>query len=331
MKSHLLCVVLGVALGFTIIALRRMHQARPAAAPETVLEVNGTKVIMPDFVSRLKGKSGAQVLAELTQELLVVQLADKLGVKLTSDEEAKLKSGVSAILNPDVRDYAWAERRTNLLMRKLILKEAGEAELKRIFELYPEELAEYEISIILLTSESEARAAWKRFQEKILTFEQLAKTYSIAPNPGGKVGWMTLPAIRRMFGSEAADAIAVTAPNTAFPPMYCNQGMMILAVGAIHKKFEEVKPGVENVVIEAKKIGFRRKLLQKAVIHSNLLGPYRENSSQDLLPGETPSPDERQGMPAPVGTPSALPTSGLMRPTDTVTATPTPGLLLPGQ
>lgn len=286
MKQLLLGFSLGVGFSLTVAAAVKVRGRWVASGPPSVLRVNGENVSPNLYVSRLKARSGAAVLAELTQQLLVEQYAKKKGLSLTSSEQATLQQSIGSVSDPDSREALLAEQRSQMLLRRIILAEISESELKRIYALFPEELARYEVSAIVLLTENDAKAVWARLQEKVLSFEQLVATYSIAPANAGRIGFLSLSQLQGRFGAEVAEQFRHATPGTVFEPRYCNQGLVILRLGAVRREFSEVREYVENVFIDARKVALTQDLLRGAQIYSEFFGPYRKDDAQ---PRSSPS------------------------------------------
>jgi len=279
-------------------------------------------------LSRLKGKSGADVLAELTQEFLIEQEAHRQTVSLSGAEENDLERKCSVFPNPDAKAYALAQGRSQLLLRKLILQDVSEADLLRVFDLYREELERFDVSVILLATTADAKAVWARLDEKLLSFEQLAATYSIATIPGGSLGFMTRGELASKFGEVVTEKLVNSPPGAVLAPMYCNQGLMILRVGGRKQRFEELRASVEEVFVNAKLAGFRHELVSRASVTSPYLSPIKPQSPVELTDAPSPS-----GLSSPPGRAIKLPATplppGIVAPQVVDGETPSSSLLKP--
>ena len=316
MKNWLILLSLGLSLGAlgsacAFLGLQHFGMLGRSKSSEPVVEVNGAKLSMDDFVAQLKVTSGAEVLAQMVQQALVTQQAQKDSVKLSPQEESELSKAVGQIKDPLVRDSVLREQKSQILLRKLMLKDVSERDKRDFFDLYRNELAQYELFLIVVATESDAKAAWESLKAGSLPFDQLVRNYSLDPSNGGRVGYLSLPAIRAQLGEQAAASLAASPPNSALAPMYCSQGMMIIRVGAVLKSYEQLKPTIENIFLESKRVAYRRKLMATAKISSPFLDTSRSAQAAPE-PLRLPEATSAQGLPKPGASP--LPSASLAKP-----------------
>lgn len=291
MKSGVFLLFLGVMLGSlaSIGALRYSGFLRVVEPAVPALEVNGVAVSQEFFNSRLRAYAGQDVLAQLVQQLLIEGAANKFGIKLDADEQRDLKASIRQVAdNSDASEYLESERRTQLLIRKLAMREVPESEVRRVFDLFQEELRRFEISVIVVLTESEARAILKKLEEGVVSFEDLVRVYSLDPSNGGKMGFLTKAALRSKLGVSATNTILKMKPNTVAGPMYCSQGLMVVKLGRVLTTFEELRDYVVDIFVNARRTALSHELMQDAKIRSPFLDQSVTHGLSD--PGTPSSP-----------------------------------------
>lgn len=291
MRSGVFLLSLGVMLG-SLMSIGALHYSgflRAVDPSVTVLAVNDTTVSQEFFNSRLRAYAGQNVLAQLVQQLLVEEAASKFGIALNASEQRDLKASIRHLAdNTEAREYLESERRTQLLIRKLAMREVPESEVRRVFDLFQEELRRFEISVIVVLTESDARTVMKKLEEGVVSFEDLVRVYSLDPSNGGKMGFLTKATLRSKLGVRATDIILRMRPNTVAGPMYCSQGLMVVKLGRVLTTYEELRDYVVDIFVNARRAALSNELMKDAKIRSPFLDLSVTHGLSD--PGTPSSP-----------------------------------------
>lgn len=263
----------------------------------SVATVNGEVITQAEFDSALRLVVGQEILRLLCAQKAVMQEAKKLGISASENEvENVRRSGQGltygtfklpdeATQDPAMRDIVNQEVRAGILMRKMILKDVSESWKRHIYDLFKEELTQYELFCILVPSQAEADVVSAKLQ-KGDSFSDLAASYSGEENSkknGGRLGFLTQPALQTLLGPAALEAVVDLKPGFVSKPVPTPIGFVFLKVGAIRSSYDELKPTIETIFVESKQL----EALQELISDADMVSPF---GAKIKLHGTTPTP-----------------------------------------
>ena len=296
----LLGAVMG-ALGIRYLRSRRLPPPLPAA-----VTVNGEALSMESFVNNLKLRAGSQLLQQLVEQKLVEQEALKRKVTLPPAEVAELDKAAQAISIPELREAALTQARVALLARHLLLEGVSEADKRQVYDFYKPELVQYEIFVVVLGTKKDGRDLARSLEDGV-SFALLAKNFSLDPSSkqGGRLGFLTLPQIRRWMGDEAADSVARMKPNTVGTTLYSRHGLIVIKLGEVRSSYEQLKSVCEGILAESRRVELMQSLISSAKISSPYLqaspSAVPEGELKGIVPpGQGELPDASAHLPKPV-------------------------------
>jgi foldase protein PrsA len=246
--------------------------------------VNGEAVPMETLQGQVLLASGPAVLRGLVEQKLIEQEAARQKVTLSETETKELDKAAQAIKDKTYRQAALEKARVATLARRLLLQGVTEAQIREVYDLYKPELTQYELFAIVLMTHKEGRDLQRSLEDGV-HFDILAKNFSIDPSRknGGKVGFLTLPQIRRSLGQEAADEVARLKPNQVGKTIYTPFGLTVLKVGQVKSDYKDLKPLAESLLAESRRTDLTFRLFQNAKIQSPFM---------DAAPDSLPTSDE---------------------------------------
>lgn len=286
-------LLVGLCLGAVCAAvgLRFLRSRTLPVQTREALNVNGQSVSMRELEDRLKIVSGTQVLQRLIEEKLVEQECLKLKITLTPEEEEQLKKAAEQPGAADLRVEALRLARVALLQRHLLLQNVDEREKQEVFAMYQPQLVQYEISVILLPTRNDGKFVLTALADKV-PFEKLASDLSMDPSKsqGGRLGLLNLPQIRRYLGNDVANQVQQMKPNTTSKVVTSPHGLLVIKLGQVRSTYEQLKPVVENLIADSKRVNLAYRLGQSAKITSPFLTttplPAADIKPQGIVPEE---------------------------------------------
>lgn len=308
MKRVWFAVFIGFLIGgITGVGLSRYSRSRNSGLPVVAASVNDDVILTDLYHARLRQKFGAQVLTQMVEQSLIAQKALSARITLSQTEENELAGQIKKIRNEFARPAYAAERRAELLSRKLILKEITQKQMREIYDEFRDEIIEYELFGFITATESDAASAMKGLREG-LSFEQVSKTWSIVHIQEARIGLLTLPIIRSKMGEAAANDIETAKSGEIVGPFYCNQGLMVLKVGRINRSYPELQRHIEDILITSRQVAFARELFQGAKLKSDFFDKPMAGTRPSEGPLKLDPNDSKVSRFAP---PSATPTGTL--------------------
>jgi parvulin-like peptidyl-prolyl isomerase len=272
-------------------------------------EVNGVKIysseveaqlnsVLGSHASQFQGEEGKkmldqfrkQILEQLIEFELIVQKAEKEGIKVT-DEEVKKRIEEIKKQFPSEADYKNAlsqaglteselpqKVKKQLLAEKMIEKlfkdiKVEEAEMKDYYEknkksFFTSETAEF--AHILVADEKTANQVLKEIQGG-LSFEEAVNKYStdnMTKNNKGNFGPLNRQVIEQMFGPDFASAIFSLKEGEVYSkPLTSASGYHIVKLikltPAHQRSYEEAKGDVKNLLLQKKQQGIYTKWIEE--------------------------------------------------------------------
>jgi len=276
------CVGGGLAAAVGIKLLRSGARASASPRVEAAVTVNGDSVAMGTLENQLLLMSGPALLQQLVEQKLIEQEAARQKVTLTEQESKDLDKAAETIKVKPYAQAALERAKVALLARHLLLKGVTEAQIKEVYELYKPELTQYELFVVVLNTKKDGHDLQRSLEDGV-KFDILAKNFSIDPSRknGGRIGYLTMPQIRRLMGQEAADEVARLKPNQVGKMIYSPHGLIVLKLGAIKADYKDLKPVAESVLAESRRTELMYRLLSVAKVQS----PFMQEAPS-ALPAE---------------------------------------------
>lgn len=272
------------------------HHERKAPARAVVAVVNGDKVTRAEFDAALRLSGGQEVLRLLCVQKIVHQEAKKAGFTISNDEleiarkqmlvmPGSLQPPAESYNDPTLRPLIDQEVRTQLLLRKLALRDVSETWKRHIYELFKPELTQYDVYCIFLGDDRQVYEQIRTEFEKGVGFDKLSERFSTtAKANGGHLGWWTDPMLQRHLGPDAAEAVVNLKLNSLTEPIHSRYGWLVIRVAGVRDRYEDLKPAVEDLFVGARSLG----MLQRFISEAELVSTY--GALKDNLRKGTSSP-----------------------------------------
>ncbi|HEY4002599.1 MAG TPA: peptidylprolyl isomerase [Candidatus Xenobia bacterium] len=293
-RFHMLAaayLVLVVAVGVYVWG-RRPGPAAPASATTVapsadppVATVNGEPISRSMLETALDDYEGQRITRRLIRETAILQDAVKENVTL-DDADSRARLEVLTHQIPDGSQLALLDRslRARMLLRKLVLKRVSDGELRHWYEAFKDELTRYEVYDILAQSAAHARVIAGALKDT--PFEEVAARFSrdLQSRPqGGRCGFLSLSEVEEAFGGAARQDVLQLSPGRVVGPIACPAGVLFLKVGRVHSTYGDLKPDIENLVVDAR----AQALAYTLVAHAQVTWTGRGGSVANL-PAATP-------------------------------------------
>lgn len=279
-------------------------------------EVNGTKIssaeveaqlasVLGSHASQLQGEEGQkmieqfrkQILEQLIEYELIVQQAEKEGIKVSDDEvkkriddikkqfqsDADFKAALSqagiteAELPEKVKKQLLAEKMLDKLFKDIKVEES---EMKEYYEknknsFYTSETAE--MAHVMVADEETAKKVISEIKSG-LKFEDAVKKYStdsMTKNKNGSFGLQTKAVIEQMFGPDFASAVFSLKEGEVYEkPLVSSYGYHVVKllkkVPAHLQTFEEAKASIRNLLLQKKQNEVYTKWIEEVKKKSNI-------------------------------------------------------------
>jgi len=313
-RGFLAGVLVGGILGGVggVVAIKILRGSRPAAVkPQAAVTVNGEEVSMETLQGQVLLASGPAVLRGLVEQKLIEQEAVRQKITLSAQETQELEKSAQAIKDKSFRQAALEKGKLMLLARHLLLQGISEQQIREVYDLYKPELTQYELFAIVLLTHKDGRDLQRSLQDGV-GFDILAKNFSIDPSrkTGGKVGFLTLPQIRRSLGQEAADEVARLKPNQVGKMIYTPFGLTVLKVGQVRSEYKDLKPLAEALLAESRRTDVTFRLFKDAKVSSPFMDSAPDSLPNPEEPGIKPGGEAPGTLPMPKNT-GSKPTNDL--------------------
>lgn len=257
MKKLLWLLWLLTCIGCGLIGFALARRSRPPDFSRAVVaHVAGEPIVQRELDLQLL-LYREQAITELVQLKLCEKEAQRLGISL------KVKSEVE----PLKRAQAQRERGA-ALVKAIVLKEAGEAELRRVYETCRAEISLYDCSVMLFQSEDSQDIALDKLSRGY-KFPEVARSYSSDQRTlaqDGHVGWITLPELQSRYGPYLSEQAALLPDKRVSRPVASPFGTMVVLVHARKQGFADLRESAEKVLVEARTTALLSRLASKAVL-----------------------------------------------------------------
>ncbi|MCS7164907.1 MAG: SurA N-terminal domain-containing protein [Candidatus Calescibacterium sp.] len=259
-----------------------------------VAEVDTEKITQAELNKELNNQYGMEVLQNLINQKLIILEAKKKNISVTEAEIEKEIEKVALnlggidklkeqIKNRGVSMNDYKEKlKLDILLRKLIVADLTEDEIKVFYENNKQKLPIVEVSFIMVPDKNLAESIIKSLKNGG-DFSKLAETYSqdpISKDTRGYVGFLARYDISRNSPTFKAleDAIFKNPkPGNVIGPIeiqYNNQPLYyIVKYHNVLRTYEEVKPKIQELLAQQKAQEYIQRLRKNANIKIN----YKQN------------------------------------------------------
>lgn len=259
-------------------------------ANRTAIKVNGVEISTEKYLKTLELAYGPEILQKLTEQEVVRQEAQRLGLELSQEDIEKLEFATRDAPN---RTLVEAEILTSFLLRKIVLHSVAKDRKLEVYNTFKEDLVVYS----LLGYRFESRQKAKDFESGIaagLSLGAAGKKFSRDGAAPQRVGTFTLPQIRAQLGDATAEAVENLPLGKRSPPLNTVGGVAVYILESKGTSFEEVEPAIDTLIVEAETNQVLFELLSKADVESPYLREQRLKSeatgSPTPAPTSSPSP-----------------------------------------
>ena len=225
------------------------HQPRQIG-DKIVVSVKGDKISEREWFDALQVASGADVMAKLVEQKLILAEAMAQNITVSASERQTMRDEIDRLtIEPNIQRVLEQEGRARILFRKLLLKDISEAQKKKVYRLFRKELTLYQVYAIVLTTHERAELAHSALIAG-QDFEKVVSEYSqaSATRRGGSAGYLTLPVLRKHLGPEVAEVVATLKAGLPSEPLSIGGGrFVILKVGEVKSSYLELQQAVEDL------------------------------------------------------------------------------------
>ncbi|MHB2021250.1 MAG: peptidylprolyl isomerase [Candidatus Xenobia bacterium] len=274
---------IGIGLTWWILGYQQAHSDGPAVAT-----VNGDVVSQKEFYNYMKVAGGNEALTHLIEVTAILHAAKQENLTVDKTELGKVMSQLKAEpKDPGVKAILEQEGRAHLLLRKLVLKNVSDAEMHKFYDTFKPDLTQYELEAIAPKAPEDI-ANIERDLKSGRKFEDVADTYpsSLDAKAHGYLGKLTYRALLANLGQDAAVAIIALQPGEASGRLISNAGAIFVKMVAKHDSFDDLKPRIEDIMVEAGRNAEEDKLMAQATITSPFISP---SSSPSASPAASPA------------------------------------------
>ncbi|MHB2016634.1 MAG: peptidylprolyl isomerase [Candidatus Xenobia bacterium] len=295
-----------VVLFFLLVALAAVVVVRHHRV--TILDpwqasVNGDPIRMSEMFSAMDYTCGREVLTSLVEEKLVIQEAKRQNVTVSDAEFKPRQEEIDGqhVAGP-IREMLLQRARAALLLRKLLLRDVPESKLRHLYDLFHDEMAEYQVSHISTASLVDAQKVLAELRHGS-TFDVMASTRSLdasTRNTGGALGYLSASTLLRSLGVKDAATVMALQPGQLSSPIRVGLRYHIFKMGQRRTSYQDVKTLIEDRIVTARRPLFLRQLIARASIVQAgaaapvVVAPLQASSSPGLLRPEASSTPELQ-------------------------------------
>jgi hypothetical protein len=184
-----------------------------------------------------------------------------------------------------------------------------------VYDLFKDELTQYDVSIIVTGSLADARACRQALLQHA-DFDKLVARYSLdarSKSRGGALGYYTLTMVGRVLGPQSKMLVSNATPNTICEPLPLGRRVLLIKVGTVKSTFADLQDSIDDVLVNAARAALLHRLEQDAKIESRYFtppapagSPSGAASSVTEMSPDLPSLDE-SASPAPLDSSSPGP------------------------
>ena len=290
--SFALIVIVGLGAFITAeVRKSELAAAKKAKEKRTLASVNGQPIYVETVLERVFFAHGAAMLQELSEQEVVRQEAEKQGVEISGEDQARIE----ALLKDRPQKRIQKPRlEMSFRLRGLILKDVTEERKKEVYTDFKDDLVIYSISTNTFENQESALEYLEALREG-KDIKQVALEFSAEGVPPKRMGKFTEERLEKLFGKYVRRTVTKMKPNSYSPPFNASGEVVVLRLDEILTEYEDAKEAVETLIVEAEAPQYMFDLLAKAEIESPFIDPALSDFKED-----TPSPIE---MPSPSPTP----------------------------
>jgi hypothetical protein len=275
--------------------------------------VNGEPVETAELENALKIDRGQVILQRLIIERAIAQDAKKQGITIDDRELKPYRAQIgSRFQDVGMRKVIEQDLRARLLLRKVLLKDVSEARRHKLYDLFQDELKEYDLYAAVTKTRPDAEKVIDGL-DKAFSFETLSDTYETQTplkRIHGHIGFLTRAGVQNIFGETGATVVeGLDEKGFSKQPLTIpNRGFLILRIDSIRSSYTDLRGKIEDLIVAANGPAYLHSLSQNAKVSvlgsmngmasTNLL---EENLSRPFKEEPPPTVDLSAATPAPLG------------------------------
>lgn len=246
-------VLVGVVVIGGLLA-REQFSALQETVPKAsgLAEVNGESVSLQEYQNAIDSQAGQAVLDQLILQKIIAQKAKERGIEVPLKDVEFPEEFKDA---PN-RNLLIKELHTSILLRKLILEEVQESEVREVYETFKEELTQYDIAAL----------------------EEGADTEKITEG-------LSLRQLESLFGTDTAYTVISLKEGARTPPIAVGNSKIVVRLVASRSDFESLKKSAEDVLVNARRADYVFGLVEKAKIDSPFIEEAGNPKASPTAPG----------------------------------------------
>lgn len=285
-----------IGLGaFITTEVKKSEQAAAKKADEkrTLARVNGEPIYVETVLERLFFAHGASMLQELSEQEVIRQEAEKLGIELSPDDKADIEKQLEALGSQ--KRVLKHRLEAQLLLKKLVLKSVSQERRQRVYDDFKDSLITYVFSANSFETLEKANAYVAALKNG--TEVKVASTeYAIEALPPQKIGAFTETDLVSKLGQMTAVAIIEKGQRSYFGPIRMDGKILVLKLEEVLTEFDDVQDAIDDMVYRADASQFMFSLIASSKIESPFIDPELSDFKDD-----TPGPfDKERKSPTPV-------------------------------
>jgi hypothetical protein len=286
--SFALIVILGLGAVITREVRRsEFEAAKKAEEKRTLAKINGKPIYVDTVLDRLFFAHGAAMLQELSEQEAVRQEAEKQGIELSSDDQARIEA---LLKNSPQKRVQKPRLEMSFRLRKLILKDVEEERKKEVYNDFKGDVVTYVLSTNTFENEEKANK-YLEAVKKGTDIKEVALEYSEETVPPKRLGEFTEARLEKYFGKYVRRTITQMKPKSYSAPFNANGKILVLRLDEILSEYKDVKYAVETLIAEAEAPQYMFDLVGKTEIESPFIDPILSDFKEDTPgPFETPPP-----------------------------------------
>lgn len=246
-------VLVGVVVIGALLAREQVF-ALQETAPKTsgLAEVNGESVSLQEYQNAIDSQAGQAILDQLILQKVIAQKARERGIEVPL-KDVELPEEFK---NAPNRNLLAKELQTSMLLRKLILEDVQESEVRKVYETFKEELTQYDIGALAEGTDT----------EKITE-------------------GLSLRQLESLFGTDTAYNVISLKEGAKTPPIAVGNSRIVVRLVATRSDFESLKKSAEDVLVNARRADYVFELVEKAKIDSPFLQETVDSKARPAAPG----------------------------------------------
>lgn len=222
------------------------------ATPEAV--IGGEPISSTELNDALRLDRGIPILQRLVLEHAIIQEARKNKLSLDDADLKPYRAQMGEhIKDPALRRVAEQELVARLYLRLLLLKDSPTARLRELYDMFKDELTQYDLYAMVTTNKQQADKAVAALKanfpfpdqfEKFSNDRQFKKTR-------GHLGFLSLSQIAGSLGPDVAESVAKLDDSGLAPIFRGRNGFLVLKLGHVRSTFAELRTRVQDLIVEA--------------------------------------------------------------------------------